>query len=141
MKILTKSEKETLALGEKFGKKLKGGEVIALQGNLGAGKTILTKGIAKGLGIKNIVNSPTFILMNIYDVKKNDIKQLVHVDCYRIKKPDEIVNIGLEEYYYDKDCVVIIEWPEKIKDILPKNLIKISIKIKDGDQREVTVTN
>lgn len=141
MKILTKSEKETLALGEKFGKKLKGGEVIALQGNLGAGKTILTKGIAKGLGIKNIVNSPTFILMNIYDVKKNDIKQLVHVDCYRIKKPDEIVNIGLEEYYYGQDCVVIIEWPEKIKEILPKNLIKISIKIKDGDQREVTVTN
>lgn len=141
MKILTKSEKETLALGEKFGKKLKGGEVIALQGNLGAGKTILTKGIAKGLGIKNIVNSPTFILMNIYDVKKSDIKQLVHVDCYRIKKPDEIVNIGLEEYYYDQDCVVIIEWPEKIKEILPKNLIKISIKIKDGDQREVTVTN
>lgn len=127
--ILTNSEKETFDFGFKFGQKLKRGEIIALQGNLGAGKTVLAKGIAKGLGIKKIVNSPTFNIMKIYKIPKHPIlKLLIHIDAYRLKNYKDLINIGSQEYFNRSDSVVIIEWAEKIKKILPKNAKKIKIK-------------
>lgn len=144
MKVITTSEKQTFNLGKKIAKSLTGGEVLALSGDLGAGKTILTKGIAEGLGIKKIVNSPTFILMNIYEIKvkgqKSKVKNLVHIDCYRIKSADEIKDIGASEYFADEDSVVIVEWAEKIKKLLPKKVVKIDIKIKEGNKREIKWT-
>jgi tRNA threonylcarbamoyladenosine biosynthesis protein TsaE len=81
---ITNSEKETLTFGKNYGNKLKGGEIIGLVGDLGAGKTILAKGVAFGLGIKKNVNSPTFVVMKVYPVKKDEIRTFVHIDAYRL---------------------------------------------------------
>ena len=106
------------------------GNVIALVGDLGAGKTALTKEIAKILNIKEKITSPTFVLIKEYPIKNKEIKfnKLVHVDCYRIKSVHDAVNIGLDEYINEKENLVVIEWADKIMKILPdkKYLIKIS---------------
>lgn len=132
----TKTEKETFDFAKSFAKKLKGGEVIGLIGELGAGKTIFTKGLAKGLGIKNNIQSPTFVIMKIYQITnpKLPIKQLVHIDAYRLKTERDLEAIGATEYLNDTKTVVVIEWADRIKKILPKNTILINIKIK-GDKR------
>ena len=136
----TNSEKETLTLGEILAKTLTGGEVIALTGNLGAGKTVFTKGLAKGLGVKAIVNSPTFVLMKIYPIKNKTIKQLIHVDCYRLNNQEQIEEIGLIPYFNQPDTVMVIEWAEKIKGVLPKQIIKIKVELKKENQRAITFT-
>lgn len=120
--IITASEKQTFVFAKKFTKRLKGGEIIGLVGELGAGKTVFTKGLASGLGIKKIVNSPTFVLMKIYEVKseKQKVKNLCHIDAYRVKTAKEIALIGAEEYFNRPDTVTVIEWADKIKKILPK---------------------
>lgn len=136
MKSLTsKTPEETLNFAKKFAKKLKGGEVLALVGNLGAGKTVFTKGLAKGLGVKRTVNSPTFVLMKVYETKKQKNKKteklkLIHIDCYRLKDPQELLDIGAGEYFEDKNTVVVIEWADKIKKILPKGTRFIEFEIK-----------
>lgn len=148
MKYLSKNEKQTKKIAGQLVKKLKGGEVIALTGNLGAGKTTFIQGLANGLKIEKNVNSPTFVLMKIYPVKsrgagispkaklfnrvspvKNSpVLYLCHVDAYRIKNPLELADIGALEYFRDKNTVSIIEWADKIKSILPKKIIEITIK-------------
>ena len=121
MVVITKKKEETLALGAKIAKEFKGGEILKLQGNLGAGKTAFVKGLAKGLGIKKPVRSPTFNLMKVYTVKNNlKIKKMVHLDCYRIKNPLEIVEIGLLDYLQQPHTLTVIEWPEKIKTTLKR---------------------
>ena len=139
MKYLTKSEKQTFNLGKKLAKQLKGGEVLALTGELGAGKTVLIKGIAAGLGIKKIITSPTFVLMKVYQMgirnQESGIKNLVHIDCYRIKNPQEITDIGAPEYFGRPDMITVIEWAEKIKKILPRQKIEIRIKLKNENTR------
>lgn len=129
MEIITKSEKETFEFARKFAKTLKGGEIIGLIGDLGAGKTVFVKGLAAGLGVKQTVNSPTFVLMKIYPVPKHKtIKTLCHIDAYRIKNADELTAIGANEYFDKKNVITIIEWTDKIKfakitfNILIKNL-------------------
>src|SRR4030042_6073968 len=105
MEIITKSEKQTFNFAKKFAKTLKGGEVIGLVGDLGAGKTIFAKGLASGLGVKQTVNSPTFVIMKIYKIRgtKSGIRNLIHVDAYRIKKADEINSIGITDYLHRTD--------------------------------------
>lgn len=138
-KIITRSEKQTFTLGQKLAQQLKGGDVLALTGELGAGKTVLIKGIATGLGIKKIITSPTFVLMKVYPVK-GKIKQLVHIDCYRIKNPQEIIDIGATEYFHQPDTVVVIEWADKIKKILQTGQKKkIMLKLIDKNIREITI--
>lgn len=129
MKYTTTSQNQTIALGKKIAKDLKGGEVLAFSGNLGAGKTTLIKGIAKGLGIKKIITSPTFVLMKVYNVKHKTIKRLVHIDCYRLNSSQEILDIGAGEYINDKNTIVVIEWAEKIKKILPRQQKQILISL------------
>ncbi|MFZ5391207.1 MAG: tRNA (adenosine(37)-N6)-threonylcarbamoyltransferase complex ATPase subunit type 1 TsaE [Patescibacteria group bacterium] len=111
---LTKSPNQTIALAKKLAKQLTGKQIIALQGNLGSGKTTFAKGLAKGLGIKNTITSPTFVLFKVYPVKHPTIKQLVHADCYRISG-QEIKTIGLDEYLNNPQTILAIEWPDKIK--------------------------
>lgn len=140
MEIITKSEAETLAFAKKLAKKLKGGEVIGFVGELGAGKTIFTKGIAQGLGIKNIVNSPTFVLMKIYAVPKhNTIKNLCHIDAYRINKSEEITAVGAQEYMSRPDTITTIEWADKIKKILPQNARSVTIKEAGNNIRIINI--
>lgn len=140
--IILKTENDTQNFAIKLAKSLKGGEIIALEGDLGAGKTTLTQYLAKALGVKAKVTSPTFVLMKIYEIsnKKYGLRNLVHVDCYRLDDPQELFYLGLEEYLNKNDSVVIIEWADKIKDYLKnfKKVIKIRI-LAQGEIRKLTI--
>ncbi|MBU0722580.1 tRNA (adenosine(37)-N6)-threonylcarbamoyltransferase complex ATPase subunit type 1 TsaE [Patescibacteria group bacterium] len=140
MKFFSASEKQTLDFAKKFSKNLTGGQVLGLTGNLGAGKTVFTKGLALGIGIKKNITSPTFVLMKVYPVKsvrssekksldKPRIKFLVHIDACRIKSTHDLIAIGADEYFKRPDTITVIEWADKIKKILPKKakFVKISI--------------
>jgi tRNA threonylcarbamoyladenosine biosynthesis protein TsaE len=138
-KIITNSEKETLALAEKTAKRARGGEVYALSGDLGAGKTVFARGFAAGLGIKRNINSPTFVLMKIYPVKKNKkIKHLCHIDAYRLKSARDLAAIGASDYLGHKDSVCVVEWPENVKKILKKNK-KVKITVLDEKRRVIEI--
>lgn len=137
IRIKTNSAHETVAFGESIGKKLIAGDVVLLCGDLGAGKTAFTGGIAKGLGIVEHIISPTFTIVNQYDA---EIK-LYHFDVYRIADSDEMLAMGFEDYF-DGSAVVVIEWAELITEILPPEHIKIEIKMADGDnpdERDIVV--
>jgi tRNA threonylcarbamoyladenosine biosynthesis protein TsaE len=134
--FITHSPEETFSLGEKTAKTCQGGEAILLLGNLGAGKTCFTQGLAKGLGVKGKVNSPTFNLMKIYKTK---IGLLCHIDAYRLNSGRDLEMIGLEDYLGKKDTVVVIEWAERVKEIWPKNKIKIQFKnVKEGRKIKIS---
>ncbi len=136
MQKLSNSVNQTLRIGRRIAKNLSGGEIILLFGNLGAGKTVLAKGIAQGLGInKNEVISPTFVSLRIHKGKKF----LQHFDLYRIKNPDELFALGYEEYFYN-DAVTIIEWPQRLKFLLPKEFLKIKLMVKDKNKRLLKFT-
>ncbi|TSC95724.1 MAG: ATP/GTP hydrolase [Parcubacteria group bacterium Athens1014_10] len=142
MKHLNKNIKQTQKIAGEIAKKLKGGEVIALSGELGAGKTVFVKSLAKSLGVKKNVNSPTFVLMKIYQTKnpKSNIKRLCHIDAYRIENFQDLLNIGVLEFLGQKNTTCAIEWAEKIKKILPKNRIEINLKTgKKENRRDVFI--
>ncbi|GIU82434.1 MAG: tRNA (adenosine(37)-N6)-threonylcarbamoyltransferase complex ATPase subunit type 1 TsaE [Acidobacteria bacterium] len=124
---------ETFKLGVKIAESLSGGEVIMLSGGLGAGKTLMTKGIVSALGFdENEVNSPSFTLVNIYDTEKFNV---YHVDLWRVEGEND-PSIGLEEILNDENSVVIIEWAEKIKNLPISSRKKISVKIEgQGDEK------
>ncbi len=130
----TKNGKETLKLGVKIGKLLRPGAVVALTGELGAGKTLLTKGIVKGAGLKAYVKSPTYVLLHIYRGKI----PVYHYDCYRLKGPADMEKIGYEEYFYGKG-ITIIEWAERVSEIIPATAVKVAFKILRGDNREIGI--
>ena len=138
MKFLSASEKETLSFAKKFSKNLTGGLTIGLIGNLGAGKTIFTKGLAAGLGIKKNITSPTFILMRVYSVKRHRIiKTLVHIDAYRIKSTRDLMAIGADEYFNRPDTITVIEWADRIKPILPKKTKFVKINLQKNNLRKI----
>ncbi len=141
MNKITNSEEQTFGLAKEFAKTFKGGEIIGLTGNLGAGKTIFTKGLAAGLGIKQTVNSPTFVLMKVYQIRhpKSDIRELIHIDAYRIKSGQDIIAVGAQEYFNRDDVVTVIEWADKIKKILPKKTRYISINNKGENIRIINI--
>jgi tRNA threonylcarbamoyladenosine biosynthesis protein TsaE len=139
----TKNEKQTRAVGRYIGRWiLEGGMILTLKGNLGAGKTTLVKGIAEELGITDHITSPTFTLMNIYPIPEpqKDIRQLIHVDTYRLETTEDLVDIGIEEYLGEKNTVCIVEWPEKIAPLLTqKNVLHITIEQTSGDKRIISM--
>ncbi|MCH7819939.1 MAG: tRNA (adenosine(37)-N6)-threonylcarbamoyltransferase complex ATPase subunit type 1 TsaE [Candidatus Marinimicrobia bacterium] len=114
-KFATLSPEETFNEGKKFASRLNGGEVIALVGELGAGKTVFTKGLCEGLNVKNPVISPTFTIVNEYDA---DLK-IYHFDAYRLSGSEEAAAIGIEDYMKG-DAVCIIEWADKVKEVIPE---------------------
>ena len=118
------SEKETAQIARNLAEQAKAGEVYCLSGDLGVGKTVFTKGFAKGLGILEPVNSPTFTIMQIYEEGN---LPLYHFDVYRIEDVEEMEEIGYEDYFYGEG-VCFIEWAELIKEILPKDCKKIRIE-------------
>lgn len=132
--ITTTSAEETMELGEKLGKLLAPGDVIALFGDLGAGKTTLTKGIAVGLGLVADIHSPTFTLIHEHP----GAVPLYHVDLYRLSSEEEIETLGLEEYIYS-DGVTIIEWADRMKSILPKDRLDITLRMQGDTERELTL--
>lgn len=136
MKILSKSVEETVRTGAEFGKKLKKGDVVALFGNFGSGKTVFTKGIAKGLGVKDTryVNSPSFVIIKEY---KGRIP-LYHFDLYRLDKAHSLDSVGYDEYFYG-DGVTVIEWAERVKKELPARHIEVKFSVKAETTRAIEV--
>lgn len=135
-RLLTKSARETVALGKKIGAFLLPDDVIALTGPLGAGKTTLIQGIAKGLGVKSPVTSPTFILINEHSGRI----PLYHVDLYRLEKIQDIEETGIEEYF-SRGGVCVIEWAEKLGALLPRKAEAIKIKYLAGKERQICVSS
>ena len=134
----TTTPEETLDIGRTMGKKAVRGEVYALVGDLGVGKTVFTKGFAQGLGITEPVNSPTFTILQIYDEGR---LPFYHFDVYRIEEPEEMEEVGLDEYI-EGNGVCMIEWAGRIKELLPQNIFIISIEkdIEKGlDYRKIIV--
>ncbi len=135
MKILSKNSDETVELGQKLAGKLRGGEVVALYGDLGGGKTQFTKGIAKGLGVKDDIISPTFVIRREYKGQKLN---LLHYDFYRFETPDEELIESLEEGI-NTDNVTVIEWAERVEEYLPENSIKITFHYVSENEREIEI--
>lgn len=132
--IVVCSEEEMEQLGTAIAQVLEAGDLVYLIGDLGVGKTTLARGIARGLGYKGRVNSPTFVIMNIYE----NIPPIYHFDFYRLKT-DDMLDLGLEDYL-DKEGVILVEWPQAGEKILPREALVISISLIGGDyDRERTV--
>jgi tRNA threonylcarbamoyladenosine biosynthesis protein TsaE len=142
VQFLTENYLETQDIGMALAEETKNRDkavVFGLKGDLGAGKTTFLQGFAKGMGIKEKVISPTFVIMNRFDIKKGKFKNFYHLDCYRIEDVKEMENLGFEEIISDPQNVVCIEWPEKIKKILPEEIILIKFKITSENNREITI--
>lgn len=141
--LTTTSADETRALGKSLTKKLRGGDVVALHGDLGSGKTTLVQGIAAGLGVRRTVNSPTFILMRVYPVRpaRRGIKQLVHVDGYRIHDTREFDGIGLADYLGQPNTITLIEWPKETLAQLPHATWQVTLTAgTQPNERRIQVT-
>lgn len=120
----TNSPEETFSLGEQIGQQAAAGQIYTLNGDLGVGKTVFTQGIAKGLGIAEPVNSPTFTIVQIYEEGR---LPFYHFDVYRIAEVEEMEEIGYEDYFYGSG-ICLIEWAERIQEILPEEYYKITIE-------------
>ena len=134
----TNSEKETFELGKNLGEQAKAGQIFCLNGDLGVGKTVFTQGFAKGLGIEENVNSPTFTIIQVYEEGRIP---LYHFDVYRIGNPEEMYEIGYEEYFFGEG-VCLIEWSKLIDELIPEEAINIEIdkNLEKGlDYRKITV--
>jgi tRNA threonylcarbamoyladenosine biosynthesis protein TsaE len=130
--ISSDSVEKTLEVGEKLGRTLVGGEVLALTGELGAGKTVFVKGLALGLNIKDVITSPTFVLVKSYEGRLS----LHHIDFYRLENPLDLESIGFE-YFLCGGGVVAIEWAEKFMKELPLNLIQITLQYVEKGIRQI----
>ena len=151
--FITNNSKQTQELGERLAGELQGGEIICLSGELGSGKTTFTQGVLKGLGAKGPHTSPTFIVMRHYNkeitnsksqipnkskITKSKIQNIYHIDAYRVSAKD-ILALGWEEIISNEENVVIVEWAEKIKSIVPKRAVWIKFDHKGRNRREITI--
>ena len=145
MEIITKSAKETKNFGKETGNKLKGGEIFALMGDLGSGKTTFVQGLVRGLGITKRIISPTFILVRHYEIpstlKSGSIKNIYHVDLYRLEGniKEQLRELGFSDIISDNSNVVLVEWADKATDALPSDTIWMEFENIGGDKRKITV--
>jgi tRNA threonylcarbamoyladenosine biosynthesis protein TsaE len=131
---ITNSERESLKFANDFAKELKAGDIVAFTGDLGTGKTFIVKAIANYFGIDE-VTSPTFSIVNTYE---QDVR-IHHFDFYRLKKVEELYDIGFEEYLNDRSAIVFIEWAEMFEELLPQSIYRISIKHLGESKREIKI--
>ena len=131
----TYSAAETESLGERLGALLQAGDVLCLSGPLGAGKTCLTRGLAHGWGAMEKPTSPTFTLINEYR-RATDSQRFYHVDCYRLKDAADALTTGLEDLF-DAAGIIVIEWPERIEEVLPPARLWIQITDRGGEERQL----
>lgn len=136
---LLNSPKETAKIAAALAKRVRGGDVVALYGELGAGKTTFAQAFAKALGVKERVQSPTFILMHEHRLKKKGgPAYFLHADAYRGDAP-QFRAVGFDEYLGRPDAVVLVEWAERVEELLPKKRIEVRLKHLGGDRRSLTV--
>ena len=132
--FISQSPEETHRFAQKWAKSLKAGIVVGLVGPLGSGKTLFVKAAAKALGVKEVVNSPTFVLASEY---QGDMP-IYHLDLYRVDELQEIDSVGYEEYF-DRNGIVFIEWAEKVKDFLPSGTVWIEFKVLGETRRQIQI--
>lgn len=137
MEYLTHSPQETRDLAQKILIEHPGITTIALHGDLGSGKTAFTKGIAQALNILEETTSPTFTLINVYQAHHKHYDELVHVDTYRLNNQADLAAIGLIEYFNKPRTLVVIEWPEKITDMLPSNTLHVFFEFVETEIRKI----
>jgi len=137
LNYLTNSDKETIRLGERLGACLISGDMVALMGGLGSGKTLFTKGIALGLGLgpETIITSPSFSLINEYDCGR----VFYHMDLYRLEGISDVLLTGLEEYLH-VGGVVVMEWADRWPEILPERRVEVKFEILDDQRRDITIS-
>jgi tRNA threonylcarbamoyladenosine biosynthesis protein TsaE len=135
---ISKNQADTARIATELAEELKGGELLALSGNLGAGKTVFVKALAKAFGIEENITSPTFVLMKVYDIDHQKVNKFVHVDCYRLSTQEDLFQIGLSDYLNYDNIIVAIEWADKIAN-LPDTAIKINIELLEEDKRKITI--
>lgn len=140
--ITSSSSQETQRIGKDLAFQLTGGDIVLLHGELGAGKTTFVKGLAEGLGIKDDILSPTFTLLNIYKIQDSGfrIQTLVHIDTYRLKNEQELVDIGVEDYLGADDAICVIEWPEKLPNLLKnKKTLNVFFESMGESERKIRI--
>lgn len=148
--FITHNYLETQKIAQEFAKKLKGGEVIALYGELGAGKTTFIQGLAKGLGIEKRIISPTFIIVRTYEIKLKTqssklkattqyLKFFYHIDLYRVEGQHDIEGLGIEEIVNDPNSIIAIEWAEKLGKLLPKKRVDIYFDYISESKRRIII--
>ena len=141
MKKILNSRVETEEFGWEFAQTLKAGQdtatIIALVGNLGSGKTTFVQAVAKALGVKEHLTSPTFVIMKPYELHNHTFKRLIHVDAYRLKHGEELMRLAWPRYAIDPGNLIFIEWPEHVADIIPVDAKKIIFTFIDEHTREI----
>lgn len=138
-KNISNSDDETKKIAANLAKQITKG-VVVLNGELGAGKTTFVQGFAKGLGIKEKIISPTFVLIKQHNIP-NINRDFYHIDLYRLENPEEFILVGIKDLLDNTENLVLIEWGEKIKKYLPKNTISISIEKLKENERRITISN
>ena len=128
------SEAETESIGRHLSDNLSAGDIVLLHANLGAGKTVMTRGIAQGLSINEPISSPTFAIVQEYEGKT----KFYHIDLYRLADIYAADTFGIEEYMHDQEAITVIEWPSRIKELIDDSMIQVNIKYIDGG-REITI--
>jgi tRNA threonylcarbamoyladenosine biosynthesis protein TsaE len=143
MEIIAVTKEQTEEFSHEIAKVLKSGDVVALYGDLGAGKTAFTGMLVKSLGFSDRVQSPTFVISRIYTKhpKKSEFETIYHIDLYRMHGASEIKDLGLEEYINTPGALTIIEWPEVGEKYLPQKTIRIFFEVMEGDERKIHVQN
>jgi len=141
--MISHSVAETTKQAHRLARRLHGGDVIGLVGHLGAGKTTFVQGLARALGIKKHITSPTFVLLHAYTLPKqfNSITTFVHVDCYRLHAHQQLIDIGIREYLDDPHTLTVIEWAEKVKSLLPARTLWINFSYTHKDGERLLDTN
>ncbi|MBI5153309.1 MAG: tRNA (adenosine(37)-N6)-threonylcarbamoyltransferase complex ATPase subunit type 1 TsaE [Parcubacteria group bacterium] len=141
----TQSDSETRQIAEEFARELlsetNACHVVSLEGELGAGKTTFMQGVGRGLGIRQQMTSPTFIIFCVFDLKKCAYKRLYHFDCYRLKSYEDLRALEFEDIIADPKNLVIIEWGDMIKEHLPKNTIQITFEVVSRDTRSIKIVS
>lgn len=138
----TSTREETRSVGATFGRELAPGTLVCFHGDLGSGKTTFIQGILESLGADGPYVSPTFILMKEYDLATptaTGIGRIYHADAYRIESAEDFEKIGFQEWMDDRSGVVLLEWPERVASTLPVKHINISLRLVDGEAREITI--
>mgnify|MGYP001557898709 CR=1 FL=1 len=145
IEIITKSAEETKKIGSDLIETLKRpiilkqALIIALEGNLGSGKTTFVQGLAKGLKIKESVLSPTFLILKQFPISLKKLKDFYHIDAYRLKNPEELLELGFDDLIKNPGNLIAIEWTDKIKKILPKHIMKIKFFNLGKNQRKISI--
>ena len=136
MLTVTNSAAETRNLGEQLAKRLQPGDVVLLRGELGAGKSELTRGIARGIGVTETVTSPSFTILNVYESGRCP---LYHFDWYRLESAEELYELGMDEYL-GGDGIAVVEWAERCPEAVPEKVIRISLEVTGEEQRRICVS-